>query len=243
MKTIIFAIIISLSSCTIWAQILPEPLVKSAVSDNKQSGTVQDAKDAEADIALPQLPGEENEWDETGYASWYGGKFQGRLTANGEIFDTHKITAAHKTLPFNTIVKVTNLENGKSVEVRINDRGPFVVDRIIDLSMAAAKEIDMVASGVAKVGIKVIKMGDGNTVSSNIAEADEYKIQIASYSDKSNAQKLYSELVAAGLKPAYENSGSYIRVIIPGVKKAELEQIRKKLDELGLSGYLVTAVY
>ncbi len=237
------AIIIYLSSCTIWAQILPEPVVKSTVSDSKQSETVQDTKDAEPDIALPLLPGEDNEWDETGYASWYGGKFQGRLTANGEIFDTHQVTAAHKTLPFNTIVKVTNLENGKSVEVRINDRGPFVEDRIIDLSMAAAREIDIVASGVAKVGIKVVKMGDGKTCSSNVAEADKYKIQIASYSDKSNAQKLYSKLVSAGLKPEYENSGSYIRVIIPDVKKTELDQIRKKLDELGLNGYLVKAVY
>lgn len=94
---------------------------------------------------------------EEGYASWYGGKFQGRLTANGETFDTYKLTAAHRTLPFHTIVKVTNLKNGKSVEVRINDRGPFVRGRIIDLSKAAAEEIDMTGDGVARVRLEVVQ--------------------------------------------------------------------------------------
>ncbi len=91
--------------------------------------------------------------EETGMASYYGGKFIGRQTANGEIFVANKLTAAHKTLPFGTMVKVTNLSNGKSVVVRINDRGPFVKGRIIDLSEAAAKKIDMLQQGVVKVEI------------------------------------------------------------------------------------------
>lgn len=242
-KTLMLTIIITLSSCTIWAQILPEPMVKHPVSDSKKNTSVQDTKPADPVIALPELPGENSEWDETGYASWYGGKFQGRLTANGEIFDTHKITAAHKTLPFNTIVIVTNMENGKSVEVRINDRGPFVAERIIDLSMAAAKEIDMVARGVAKVGINIIKMGDGKTFHNNVAEAEKYDIQLASYKEKTNAEKLYLRLVSEGLKPDYQNSGAYIRVVILNVKKSDLDRVRKKLDELGVKGYLVKAVY
>ena len=90
---------------------------------------------------------------ETGLASYYGGKFIGRQTANGEIFVANKLTAAHKTLPFGTMVKVTNLTNNKSVVVRINDRGPFVKGRIIDLSEAAAKKIDMMQQGVVKVEI------------------------------------------------------------------------------------------
>lgn len=95
-----------------------------------------------------------------GYASYYGKKFHGRKTANGEIFDMFGKTAAHKTLPFGTVLKVTNLENGKSVIVKVNDRGPFVAGRILDLSLGAAKEIGLLKSGVAKVNIKILKSGD-----------------------------------------------------------------------------------
>jgi rare lipoprotein A len=93
---------------------------------------------------------------QTGHASWYGGKFQGRLTANGERFDTNKHTAAHRTLPFGTRVRVTNLDNGKSTVVRINDRGPFIQGRIIDLSRAAAEELDMIETGTAPVRIEIV---------------------------------------------------------------------------------------
>ncbi len=91
---------------------------------------------------------------ETGEASYYADKFVGRSTASGETYQHTKFTAAHRTLPFGTIVKVTNLNNGKTVTVRINDRGPFARGRIIDLSKAAAKQIDMVNAGVAKVRIE-----------------------------------------------------------------------------------------
>lgn len=97
-----------------------------------------------------------NSCEETGIASYYGGKFVGRKTANGEIFDNTKLTAAHKTLPFGTKVKVINLSNGNVVVVRINDRGPFVAGRIIDLSEAAAKKIDMLQKGVQKVRIECL---------------------------------------------------------------------------------------
>lgn len=91
---------------------------------------------------------------ETGKASYYAGKFIGRKTANGETFRKRKLTAASKTLPFGTRVKVTNLSNGRSVKVRINDRGPFVKGRIIDLSWKAAKRIDMLDAGVIPVQLK-----------------------------------------------------------------------------------------
>lgn len=94
---------------------------------------------------------------ETGGASYYSDSFNGRKTANGELYNSSKFTAAHKTLPFGTIVTVTNIANGKSVTVRINDRGPFVAGRIIDLSRAAAKQIDMVNAGVVKVKIQYRK--------------------------------------------------------------------------------------
>lgn len=92
-----------------------------------------------------------------GIASYYADFYEGRTTANGEIYRQNKITAAHKTLPFGTKVEVTNLANNKSVLVRINDRGPYVSGRIIDLTKAAAKEIDMIGAGIAKVKIKYKK--------------------------------------------------------------------------------------
>ena len=91
-----------------------------------------------------------------GIASWYGHPFHGRLTANGEIYDMSKLTAAHKELPFNTKVRVINLNNGKSVVVRINDRGPFVEGRIIDLSKEAARMIDMVDVGISMVKLSIL---------------------------------------------------------------------------------------
>lgn len=92
----------------------------------------------------------------TGKASWYGKDFHGRRTANGESFDRHEFTGAHRTLPFGTVVRVTNLRNGRSALVRINDRGPFTGNRIIDLSYAAAKQIGMTGRGVARVRIEEV---------------------------------------------------------------------------------------
>jgi rare lipoprotein A (peptidoglycan hydrolase) len=92
-----------------------------------------------------------------GIASWYGIDFNGRLTANGEIYDMYKYTAAHKTLPLGTVVKVTSLDNGKTVEVRINDRGPYVKGRVIDLSRTAGRAIDIREVGTAKVKLEVIR--------------------------------------------------------------------------------------
>lgn len=94
-----------------------------------------------------------------GKASYYAEKFHGKRTANGEIFDMYKRTGAHRTLPFNTMVRVKNLENNKSVIVRINDRGPFIKDRLIDLSYQAAIDINMTAKGIIEVEIKILKIG------------------------------------------------------------------------------------
>jgi len=98
---------------------------------------------------------------QTGIASWYGPGFHGRLTSNGERYNQHGTTAAHRTLPFGTRVLVTNLANGESVEVRINDRGPFVDDRVIDLSRWAAEKIDMVGSGTAPVRLDIVARPPG----------------------------------------------------------------------------------
>ncbi|MCC6310754.1 MAG: septal ring lytic transglycosylase RlpA family protein [Trueperaceae bacterium] len=98
---------------------------------------------------------------QTGVASWYGPGFAGRRTANGEVFDPSQLTAAHRELPFNTLVRVVNETNGKSVVVRINDRGPFKGGRVIDLSRAGAEAIDMIGSGVARVRLEVLSLPAG----------------------------------------------------------------------------------
>jgi len=102
--------------------------------------------------------------DLEGIASYYAEPYHGRRTANGEVFDTYNdMTAAHKTLPFNTVVRVKNLNNGEEVDVRINDRGPFIKGRVIDLSLVAAKQIDLVRPGVAPVKLKILKEGSPTT--------------------------------------------------------------------------------
>jgi rare lipoprotein A len=93
---------------------------------------------------------------QTGYASWYGKTHQGRPTTSGETFDMHKLTAAHPALPMGTRLRVTNLKNGRSVTVRVNDRGPFIDGRIVDLSYAAARKIGAIADGVVPVRVQVI---------------------------------------------------------------------------------------
>jgi rare lipoprotein A len=127
-----------------------------------------------------------------GIASWYGPKFHGQKTSNGEIYNMHAVTAAHKTLPMNTIVRVDNLDNGKSVIVRVNDRGPFVGDRIIDLSFAAAGAIDMQKKGLANVNLTIL--GFHGKVASTQAEKNEtatvssYYVQVGAFRNYSGAK-------------------------------------------------------
>jgi rare lipoprotein A len=129
----------------------------------------------EPSAPAPIIQGEE------GIASWYGHPFDGRRTASGEIYNMHAMTAAHRTLPFGTRVKVHDLENGKSVVVRINDRGPFVEGRIIDLSYAAAQAMHM--SGTAVVRLQILNPGPD-------ASGGTYSVQIGAFLDRSNAERL-----------------------------------------------------
>ena len=120
---------------------------------------------------------------ETGIASWYGHPYHGRQAANGEIYDMETMTAAHRTLPFNTWVRVYDLDNNKTTEVRIIDRGPFVDGRIIDLSHAAAREIEMIGPGVAKVRIEVIKTPPE-------AAPGLFGVQVGAFRNRENAEGL-----------------------------------------------------
>lgn len=126
---------------------------------------------------------------ETGIASWYGPPYHGRRAASGEIYDMEKLTAAHRTLFFNTWVEVTNLTNGKKVRVRITDRGPFVEGRIIDLSRAAAREIDMIGPGIAKVRVEVISP-PGNPPANPPEAAGLYAVQVGAYLNRAGAERM-----------------------------------------------------
>ncbi|MCF8105253.1 MAG: septal ring lytic transglycosylase RlpA family protein [Desulfohalobiaceae bacterium] len=126
-----------------------------------------------------------------GIASWYGGKFHGRKTANGETYDMHGLTAAHKTLPFGLRVRVGNLDNGRTVVVRINDRGPFVKDRVIDLSYAAARRMGMVRSGTARVTITPLSRPGP-------AAREAYCVQVGAFASRDNAGRVLEELRRLG---------------------------------------------
>lgn len=123
---------------------------------------------------------------EQGIASWYGDEFHGKPTANGELYNQMKYTAAHRTLPFGTELIVENMSNGKYVIVRINDRGPFAKDRIIDLSRAAAEKIDMIRNGTAMVRLR-LAMGDSSVIDVSDIKNAHYAIQLGAYKDLSQA--------------------------------------------------------
>lgn len=114
-------------------------------------------------VSSAEQPSEVSDSYQEGVASYYAHEFNGRKTSNGETFDMNQLTAAHRTLPFNTKVRVTNLANGRATVVRINDRGPFKDNRIIDLSLAAAKEIGLIVSGTARVKIEVLEWGNSSS--------------------------------------------------------------------------------
>lgn len=167
-----------------------------------------------------------------GKASYYADKFEGKPTASGEKYKHSKLTAAHKTLPFGTVVKVTSVSNGKSVEVRINDRGPFVEGRVIDLSRSAAEKIDLIHIGIADVKIEVVDAGDGKgsgpTKPIDHVVVDEkefyefdvdrispngFGIQIGTFQELANLVRL-----ADNLKSSYQKEVTVQVKLINGVK-------------------------
>jgi len=131
----------------------------------------------------PVVPGE---YVEEGVASWYGDPFNGRRTSNGEIYDMHAFTAAHRTLPFGAIVRVTNLRNGKQTEVRITDRGPFVANRVIDLSLSAARAIEIVGPGTAPVRLEML--------SGPNPQLGFFGVQVGAFQSQENAERFRAQL-------------------------------------------------
>ncbi len=150
---------------------------------------------------IQYIPKEDPDYFEEGIASWYGPKFDGKLTANGEIFDQYAVTAAHRTLPIPSLVKVTNLENNRSIVLRINDRGPFVGDRIIDLSYKSAQLLGIIQKGTGKVRVEVIDYGEHLLVKNskkllktNVKQNKEYFLQVGVFKEASNADRLSDKL-------------------------------------------------
>jgi len=172
-----------------------------------------------------------------GLASWYGADFHGKRTSNKEIYNMYAMTAAHKTLPFGTYVKVKNLDNGRSVVVRINDRGPFVKGRIIDLSYAAAKKLGMSSEGVVPVKVKVLKKYSPKKSS------QKFSVQVGAFTLKKNAkilkkklQKKYWYVYISRLKT---RSQTYYRVRIKARSMKSAEKIAKKLLRQGYKAHVL----
>ena len=170
---------------------------------------------------------------QTGLASWYGPKFHGNRTSSKEIFNMYDMTAAHRFLPFGTYVMVTNLQNNKSVMVRINDRGPFVRGRIIDLSYAAARAIDMIGSGVVPVRVEILSSADPSRSSGG------YSIQVGAFIVKENAVALknklsrnYNNVYIDTLKTSRH---TYFRVRIRADSMNKATEVARKLQRDGLT--------
>ncbi len=177
---------------------------------------------------------------EKGEASWYGHPYHGRRTASGERYDMHRLTAAHRTLPFDTWVVVTRRDNGRSVEVRINDRGPFIRGRVIDLSFAAAQRIGLDVDGVAPVSVEVAGRRRPSEPDPPSPAVDEepvsvacWWVQVGAFGDPGNARRAVERLEAAGEHPVIvEGPGGLARVRVGpfdaerAVEKA-LERIRR----------------
>jgi rare lipoprotein A len=178
---------------------------------------------------------------EVGWASWYGEPFHGRKTASGEVYDMYQLTAAHKILPLDTTVMVTHLQNGRSVTVTVNDRGPFVEGRIIDLSYAAAQALGMTGQGVARVRVEVI---DKAFVPAPSPEGP-FTVQVGSFIDRANASRLMGEL-----QKAYQDvylhvlktpETTYYRVRLGRFKtRGEAYQLAVRLAQAGYTAFMTT---
>jgi rare lipoprotein A len=179
---------------------------------------------------------------ERGVASWYGPSFHGGTTSNGEPYDMYAMTAAHKTLPLPSYARVTNLKNGKSIVVRINDRGPFVANRLIDLSYSAAARLDMLREGTTLVEVRALTPGVPDELTrSAAAPAPTLYVQAGAFADEHNAQRLLTRLQAAGLPAVFvaaplAGSAPLYRVRVgPVASVADFDRIAARLNALGVA--------
>jgi len=183
---------------------------------------------------------------ERGIASWYGPKFHGRKTSNGETYDMHAMTAAHTRLPLPTYVRVTNLENGRSTVVRVNDRGPFKKNRIIDLSYAAATKLGMIAKGTGLVEVRTVKAGaaDMPPVAPKPIKGNIY-IQVGAYTNPVNADRMKARLLRQLHEPVriamgVNNGQTLYRVQAGPMRDVDsADRLAAKIFELGMNTFVV----
>lgn len=168
---------------------------------------------------------------ERGVASWYGPGFHGRDTASGEPYDMYAQTAAHRTLPFGTVVEVRNLDNDLVTQVRINDRGPFRKNRIIDLSNAAARAIEMIGPGTAKVELRVIGFADA---------PGRFVVQVGAFQERELADSLQAQICGEFPTAAVKSDAVWHRVQVGDfADREEAEEVRRKLERSGYSALVV----
>ncbi len=193
-------------------------------------------------------------YKERGVASWYGKKFHGNLTSNREVYDMYGMTAAHKTLPLPTYVRVRNLANGKSIVVRVNDRGPFVHNRIIDLSYAAALRLDMVRDGTSLVEVTAIDFSEPQgdrtvrrSTPATASPANRIYVQVGAFGERANAQRRLDVLAQAGIGDGFiheEQAPDQVlyRVRIgPVADVVQYDVLVAELESIGiLDPYLIT---
>jgi len=183
----------------------------------------------------PPSPG----WTEQGIASWYGGRdgFEGKPTASGEIYDSSLLTAAHRELPLGSIVDVTSLENGKTVRVRINDRGPFVFGRVIDLSRAAAGELGLIGPGIGSVRLTVVTPGAPQEI---VSPTGRWAVQVGSFADLLRAERHAERIRGTGRAVFLEPYRGLSRVKVgPFDGRREARRELEALEDLGFEGIVV----
>ncbi len=199
-------------------------------------------------------PAEQPGYDVTGMASWYGEQFHGRPTATGERFDMHALTAAHKTLPLPGLVEVTNLANGRRIVVRVNDRGPFVDNRIIDLSRGSAEALGMLQAGVGEVRVRYLgrapRTGGGTTLQYAAAEPapparrepearGDYWIQAGAFSDQRAARRVAGELGERATVDGGRNDGLFRVLVGPWPDPDAAERSRQAVMARGYTDALL----
>jgi rare lipoprotein A len=190
-----------------------------------------------APAPVPLAPGATEE----GIASWYGGKdgFEGKPTASGEIYDGNQMTAAHRTLPLGTVVDVLNLENGKTIRVRINDRGPFIRGRILDLSRTAARELAVIGPGTVSVRITVVAPG---VEVPPVSASGQWAVQVGSFADRGRAERFAERARATGRNVYLEPYRGLSRVKVgPYDSRSEAQQTLGQLQNEGFEGIVVPA--
>ena len=176
---------------------------------------------------------------QSGMASWYGPGFHGKTTANGETYDMNKLTAAHRTLPFGAVVRVVNLDNRKSVDVRINDRGPYVGNRVIDLSREAARRIDMINAGTARVRLELLRSPTPVTRRGEALNREVFTVQLESYLRRTDAERRSAEIRGSRVAEARLDGRTYYRVYYGRYQnRSDAEDALRDLRRRGFDGFV-----